>query len=709
MKEIPFLLAGPIIRRVQSDSVYLWLATSKETTIQVELNHIQEDNGSIEYDPVVVHSNTKSLRAGKNLYIHLIEIYPPYSSFPVDVLLGYNLHFKTNHHAFDLGELGLLHRENPDSIVYGSLKYPSFFIQKNSPANILYGSCQKTHGKGNTVLTSADLTIQNHYLQTNKRPSALFLMGDQIYADDVPDPIFPVISNLADNIIGENKAKIGAIEPKLQEEPFRHAIDQIHGRQYIMDQFAGFTSSNASNHMIRFSEYAVLYLLTLGPALWEDTDIPDFDEILEEDQLYFKYPDTKNHRKNHRKEWKQHRKRYHEQLDEVIPFIYSLGQTRRILANTPTYMIFDDHDITDDWNISAEWKHIVYHSSLGKNVVANGLTAYWLFQGWGNDPVVYQRLYQEMNDYLDYYLRYSYFPDHWETRIWDFHNWTFVAPTNPRSLFLDTRTMRAYDMEPQPIRIGRIIGEGKNAAQLIGEAGWKVTDNVLQHSTWSHGEPLILVSPTPLYGIGIIESFLNRFIYPFRVLGIPTDYELDFEAWKYNGKGFHQFLEHIGKWNPSPCVILSGDVHYAGAVESNVTFSDQRKVQIQQYTSSPIHNMSFSGVWGKLLKLAVWFNGFKRKRRIIHRCCDIAHNLTTGKRNVSKVSDHRWREEIKYISSMKGSIIETKNNIGYLAYDQNGISNKLLQFNGIQTEEVTYKRMVTKQHKQEKKQVATEK
>ena len=49
-------------------------------------------------------------------------------------------------------------------------------------------------------------------------------------------------------------------------------------------------------------------------------------------------------------------------------------------------MIFDDHDVTDDWNLTREWREAVATSPTGRRLVANALAAYWLFQGWGNDP-----------------------------------------------------------------------------------------------------------------------------------------------------------------------------------------------------------------------------------------------------------------------------------------------------------------------------------
>src|SRR4029077_2596655 len=58
--------------------------------------------------------------------------------------------------------------------------------------------------------------------------------------------------------------------------------------------------------------------------------------------------------------------------------------------NIPTYMILDDHEITDDWYLNPIWRDRVLTSPLGKTVIRNGLVAYALFQGWGNDPVNFE-------------------------------------------------------------------------------------------------------------------------------------------------------------------------------------------------------------------------------------------------------------------------------------------------------------------------------
>ncbi len=44
---------------------------------------------------------------------------------------------------------------------------------------------------------------------------------------------------------------------------------------------------------------------------------------------------------------------YARSVNTLTTFYDALPRVRRALANVPTYMIFDDHDVTDDWNIVA--------------------------------------------------------------------------------------------------------------------------------------------------------------------------------------------------------------------------------------------------------------------------------------------------------------------------------------------------------------------
>jgi hypothetical protein len=59
-------------------------------------------------------------------------------------------------------------------------------------------------------------------------------------------------------------------------------------------------------------------------------------------------------------------------------------ELRWLFSCIPTLAIFDDHDVIDDWNISAEWKAKMAGTSWWFTKYASALLAYWLYQGAGN-------------------------------------------------------------------------------------------------------------------------------------------------------------------------------------------------------------------------------------------------------------------------------------------------------------------------------------
>jgi hypothetical protein len=46
-------------------------------------------------------------------------------------------------------------------------------------------------------------------------------------------------------------------------------------------------------------------------------------------------------------------------------------------------MIFDDHDITDDWNLSAQWEETAYGHPFSKRIIGNALLALHAVPGLG--------------------------------------------------------------------------------------------------------------------------------------------------------------------------------------------------------------------------------------------------------------------------------------------------------------------------------------
>jgi hypothetical protein len=57
---------------------------------------------------------------------------------------------------------------------------------------------------------------------------------------------------------------------------------------------------------------------------------------------------------------------------------------RWLLSTVPTLMIFDDHDIRDDWNTSYAWRQEMWSHAWWRRRIKSGLGAYWIYQHLGN-------------------------------------------------------------------------------------------------------------------------------------------------------------------------------------------------------------------------------------------------------------------------------------------------------------------------------------
>ena len=58
--------------------------------------------------------------------------------------------------------------------------------------------------------------------------------------------------------------------------------------------------------------------------------------------------------------------------------------TRWLLASVPTAMIFDDHDVHDDWNTSVAWVRGIRKQPWWHQRIVGGYASYWIYQHLGN-------------------------------------------------------------------------------------------------------------------------------------------------------------------------------------------------------------------------------------------------------------------------------------------------------------------------------------
>ena len=74
----------------------------------------------------------------------------------------------------------------------------------------------------------------------------------------------------------------------------------------------------------------------------------------------------------------------YQEYAELYRIAWSDPANRWLLSTLPSLMIFDDHDIRDDWNTSLSWKQRMEATSWWHGRIVAGLGSYWVYQHLGN-------------------------------------------------------------------------------------------------------------------------------------------------------------------------------------------------------------------------------------------------------------------------------------------------------------------------------------
>ncbi len=76
--------------------------------------------------------------------------------------------------------------------------------------------------------------------------------------------------------------------------------------------------------------------------------------------------------------------RDYEEYAHLYKLAWSDPANRWLLSTLPSSMIFDDHDIRDDWNTSHTWREKMNATSWWHERIVGGLASYWVYQHLGN-------------------------------------------------------------------------------------------------------------------------------------------------------------------------------------------------------------------------------------------------------------------------------------------------------------------------------------
>lgn len=365
-EELPLILAGPLLQHTEAKSVTVLVALQQ--SCRVELKVYATTNNGERLGNCLLEGQRLTVALGKYLHIVAITAVSPLGeSLISDRIYAYDLQFACADQTLLTLEQALSSNRFPQvSISYFEHQKPTFVLPPDSLADlhIIHASCRKPHGHGIDALPLLDALIASAAKQPRSRPHQLFLTGDQIYGDDVADPFLWVASHLGDALLGwEERLPVG--------EGYRTPKELAPGeRAKVATEEAMLTaglhnkSEKVSSHLFSLGEYYAAYLLAWSPVCWPDAFPPG--KWVTSDRQALKI-------------WDQ-------SVADLRQLIYTLGQVRRSLANIPMYTIFDDHDVSDDWNLNQAWCLRVLGNPLGRRTVQNALLAYSVFQAWGNTP-----------------------------------------------------------------------------------------------------------------------------------------------------------------------------------------------------------------------------------------------------------------------------------------------------------------------------------
>jgi hypothetical protein len=536
---LPPVLVGPLLRRLEPARLVMWLVGSRALSLTLRLQDcadIRLDAGQCTVIPIGTHA-----------FIHLIDV-PLATALPCDTVIEYDLLIDGTGIA-----------DWAPHLLYGEARCPNFVLRSRID-QLLHGSCRKPHHPATDGLLCVDALLATEH-DASQRPALLMMTGDQVYADDVAGPMLRAIHALIERLGLFEEHLEGAVvsdSAKLYEHPasYYHRADllpALESNETLRERFFGgarkpiFTSSSADNHLVTFAEVMAMYLLVWSPTPW--TLIAPQPPALTPERL----------------------KRYTVEQTHIDGFKSGLGGVARAMAHLPCLMIFDDHDITDDWNLSAQWEETAYGHPFSKRIIGNALIAYMLCQGWGNNPDAFSGVLERTlllsitgaDRYLD-----SPVQDDLIDALLSFQQWHYVLPTTPALVVIDTRTRR-WRSE-------------MNLKQPSGLLDWEALSE-LQQELLDHPSAII-VSPAPIFGVKLIETVQKVFSW----FGYPL--LVDAENWMAH-RGAAQVILNIFRHSRTPgnYVVLSGDVHYSFVYEVLIR---HRKAgpKIWQITSSGIKN-----------------------------------------------------------------------------------------------------------------------
>ncbi|SDH11973.1 Phosphodiesterase/alkaline phosphatase D [Lentzea fradiae] len=295
------------------------------------------------------------------------------------------------------------------------------------------------------------------------------------------------------------------------------------------------------------------------------------------------------------KAWlREHRQGTKEPDDEVVHFseyahlyheTWGDPEIRWLLSVVPTSMIFDDHDVRDDWNTSAVWRRQMAEKPWWRDRIRGAIASYWVYQHLGNlgpeelarDPL-YAKVTAQETDVLPLLLEFAEEADK-ETDGRKSTWWSYRRDFGRiRLLMVDTRS-------------GRILEEDKR--QMVSDAEFEWIERNAE-GDFDHlliGSSLPWLMPHALSHLQSINEVGARKPGWQGKAAEKIRQAVDLEHWPAFRESFDRLsrmIEKAANTDTATVCVLSGDVHHSYVAVAD--FPRPTKALVTQLVCSPVHN-----------------------------------------------------------------------------------------------------------------------
>ncbi|MBQ0890074.1 alkaline phosphatase family protein [Streptomyces sp. RM72] len=291
-------------------------------------------------------------------------------------------------------------------------------------------------------------------------------------------------------------------------------------------------------------------------------------------------------------------------------------EVRWLLSTVPSCMIFDDHDVIDDWNTSAAWLADMRATDWWQERLLSGLMSYWVYQQLGNlspDELAADPLYaavREAPDGTDALREFAVRADADPASV----RWSYRRDFGRiRLLMVDSRAARVLDedrrtmLDPgeaawlrEQVLDGRNgdedgdgrdgNGRGENEDEGAGGDGRGAYDHLLIGTSLPWLLPH-LVHDVEAWNAAMCGGERGA---RWARLGERVRRGADLEHWSAFPSSFDSLADLIaeagtGPGAPATVSVLSGDVHHAYVAEPSWP-ERAPDARVAQLTCSPVHN-----------------------------------------------------------------------------------------------------------------------